>query len=52
MKLNIVLILGLAGVCGQPFAEIIVVGKNQAKQNSQIASNNSTTLPKNKASNK
>lgn len=44
MKLNIVLILGLAGVCGQPFAEIIVVGKNQAKQNSQIASNNSTTL--------
>lgn len=52
MKLNIVLIISLVGVCGQCFAEIMVVGKNHEKQRNQLALNNSTTMPKSKASNK
>lgn len=50
MKIKIAMGLVLAGLCVHSYADLIVVGKNQANTNSAqpTSSNNSSKLPKNK----
>jgi len=51
MKLKTAIVLVLAGLCSQSYAELVVVGKNQANSNNQPVPNNSGKLPKSKPSN-
>lgn len=50
MKFKIAMGLVLAGLCVHSYADLVVVGKNQANTNSAqpTSSNNSSKLPKNK----